>query len=281
MQILKNKKFSDFKNKLESQGINNLYVVSDFDSTLIRPYIDGKFVPSLMGLLRDRNLLPAAWRKKSSEMYNYYVNKAEENSDLPFEERMSMMDEWWSRVYDLLVHYGFRYEYLVNIAHDLRLEYAKGAKEFINWTSEHQVPLIIMSASGLGTDCIEEFIKVRGDFGENIKVISNTLKWDKDGNFTGAEAPFVHSMNKNGELIRKSGVFEKIKNRQLAFLFGDDIGDANMLDGIEADTLKVFMNVKEAEIGPKVKNLFDLVFDLEDSFIDLLQLLNLLDENKR
>jgi HAD superfamily hydrolase (TIGR01544 family) len=281
MQILKNKKFSDFKNKLESQGINNLYVVSDFDSTLIRPYIDGKFVPSLMGFLRDRNLLPAAWRKKSSEMYNYYVNKAEENSDLPFEERMSMMDEWWSRVYDLLVHYGFRYEYLVNIAHDLRLEYAKGAKEFINWTSEYQVPLIIMSASGLGTDCIEEFIKVRGDFGENIKVISNTLKWDKDGNFTGAEAPFVHSMNKNGELIRKSGVFEKIKNRQLAFLFGDDIGDANMLDGIEADTLKVFMNVKEAEIGPKVKNLFDLVFDLEDSFIDLLQLLNLLDENKR
>ena len=144
MKILDNKKFTDFKNRLASQGINNLYLVSDFDSTLIRPYIDGKFIPSLMGLLRDRDLLPDAWRKRSSEMYNYYVNKVEKNPDLPFEERISLMDEWWRKVYDLLVQYGFKYEHIISIAHDLRLEYAKGAKEFIKWSSDHQVPLIIM-----------------------------------------------------------------------------------------------------------------------------------------
>lgn len=281
MKILSNRKFSEFKDKLTSQGIKKLYVVSDFDSTLIRPYIDGKFVPSLMGLLRDRDLLPDAWRKKSSEMYNYYVNRAEKNKDMPFEKRISLMDEWWSKVYDLLVQYGFKYEHIINIAHDLRLEYAKGAKEFIKWTSENQIPLLIMSASGLGTDCIEEFIKVRGDWGENLKVISNTLIWDKDGNFTGAEAPFVHSLNKNGDLIKKSNVYENIRDRELALLFGDDIGDSTMLDGIEVDILKVFMNVKGVEISPRVKKHFDLVFELEDSFFDLIKSLDLLHENQR
>lgn len=281
MKILNKSKFSNFEKNLTSVGTDNLFIVSDFDSTLIKPYIDGKFVPSLMGLLRDRNLLPDAWRNRSSEMYNYYVNKAEENSDLPLEDRMSLMNEWWGKVYDLLVQYGFKYEYIINIAHDLRLEYAKGAKEFLKWSSDHQVPLIIMSASGLGTDCIEEFIKVRADYNENIKIISNTLKWDKDGIFTGAEAPFVHSLSKNGDLIRKSNVYEKIKDRQIALLFGDDLGDATMVDGLNVDVLKVFINVKNVEINAEVENSFDIVFDLNDSFTDLLKILNLLHDNKR
>jgi HAD superfamily hydrolase (TIGR01544 family) len=281
MKVLNKSKFSNFEKNLTSVGTGNLFIVSDFDSTLIKPYIDGKFVPSLMGLLRDRNLLPDAWRKRSSEMYNYYVNKAEKNSNLPFEERASLMDEWWSKVYDLLVQYGFKYEHLINIAHDLRLEYARGAKEFINWTTELQVPLIIMSASGLGTDCIEEFIKVRGDFSENIDVISNILIWDKNGDLEGVERPYVHSLNKNSELIKKHKVYEKIQKKDMALLFGDDLGDSTMVDGLDVDVLKVFINVKNIEIDAEVENSFDIVFDLNDSFTDLLKILNLLDDNKR
>jgi hypothetical protein len=45
--------FSKKLEYLKKQGLNSLYVVSDFDRTLTKAYIENEAVPSLISILRS------------------------------------------------------------------------------------------------------------------------------------------------------------------------------------------------------------------------------------
>ena len=281
MKIINKAKLNAFRDNLLKLGTDQLFIVSDFDSTLISPYANGKYIPSLMGLLREKNLLPDAWKQKSTEMYNYYTKEAEIDGNLTYDKRVELMEEWWSKAYDLLKESGFKYEHILNVAKDQRLKYREGVEDFMKWCQSTAIPFIIMSATGLGSDCIAEFLRVRGDLYENVEIISNNLTWDKSGDFIGAEKPYVHSLNKYGQLIRDNLVYGQVKARKMALLFGDDIGDAQMLSGFDIKTLKVYISSKDDDITRNINKNFDIILEKDDSFNKILELLEIINENQR
>lgn len=76
------------------------------------------------------------------------------------------------------------------------------------------VPLVIISANGLGVDSIRLILEKNDCMYSNIEIVSNRLKWDKEGYFIGAEKPYVHSANKNETVMKELPFYEAIKSRQ-------------------------------------------------------------------
>lgn len=119
-----------------------------------------------------------------------------------------------------------------------------------------------MSAAGLGGEAIEMFFKKEGVTLENISVVANSFKWDKDGYMIKARKPIIHSLNKDETAIHEFPVvYEQIKDRKNILLLGDGPGDPGMSDGFDAENvLKVgFLNEKAEENLEHYKKLYDIV----------------------
>ncbi len=81
---------------------------------------------------------------------------------------------------------------------------------------------------------------------DSIKVVSNFLAFDGDGNVTGIDGEMVHIFNKNENAIHDSPYFKKLEGRGNVVLMGDSMGDLQMADGVpdaDAAVLKIgFLN---------------------------------------
>ena len=108
----------------------------------------------------------------------------------------------------------------------------------------------------------------------NIHIISNTLKFDKNGLFVKVIEPIIHSMNKNETIIKDLKVFKKIKNRKNVILLGDGLGDINMADGFDYNKIiKIgFLNDNiDKKIGFFKEN-YDIII-LNDSLTECINIL--------
>src|SRR4030042_1201827 len=91
--------------KISEQGKAKLHIISDFDGTLTKEFVNGKKVPSIISYLRDGNYLTQDYAEKAHSLYNKY-HPIEINLSIPFEERKRKMLEWWKTHYDLLIKCG-------------------------------------------------------------------------------------------------------------------------------------------------------------------------------
>ena len=60
---------------------------------------------------------------------------------------------------------------------------------------------------------------------ENVKVVSNFLAYDTEGNVTGIAGDMVHIFNKNESAVHDSPYFKKLEGRKNIVLMGDSLGD--------------------------------------------------------
>jgi len=72
--------------------------------------------------------------------------------------------------------------------------------EFLEYLSGEDVPLLIFSA-GLA-NVLKEFLTMHSVFHPNIHVVSNKLNWDDEGNLLPLEGELIHTMNKNGTVLK-------------------------------------------------------------------------------
>jgi len=261
------------KRSIAEDGAEKLHILADFDRTLTRAFVDGKSTPSLISILRDGDYLTPDYAEKAHALYAKY-RIIEGDPKISLEEKKKAMHEWWTVHFDLLIRSGLNKKDLERAIETGKVSFRQGALDLIDLLNVHNIPLVIMSSSGLGGDAIAMYFAKQGRLHDNIHIVSNLYEWDKDGNAVSVKEPIIHSMNKDETAIQNFPVFDQIKNRKNVILLGDSLGDTGMIKGFACDNLiKIgFLNENIEENLEQYKKNYDVLI-LRDSSMEYVNVL--------
>lgn len=251
------------KEKLPIKDLNNYYVVTDFDRTIT----NGSSKTS-WSILSESNMVPKVYVTERQELYDKY-RPIELDNNMNFDERSKLVSEWYKKHIELFIKYHISEELFEKAGSDLRvMDLRPGAKEFLKFLKDQNIPLIIISA-GIG-NFIESFLKKNDCLYDNIYISSNKIIF-KDGVAVGVSENIIHSLNKN-EVSLPSYVKEKIKDRNKSILFGDQISDLNMVDGKKKEVIKIgFYSSRTKNTLEEFSNNYDIVCYDSDNYSELLR----------
>lgn len=253
----------DFEKKLANfrlGGKDKIHVLADFDRTLTKAFVAGVSTPSVISELRKGNYISEEYAQKAQELADEY-HPMEIDPLLSAEEKKEAMQEWWSKHFDLLIESGLNIKHLKQIIDEGKIEFREGIDEFLEMLYKKNIPLIIISSSGLGWDSISMFFEKKDKLYPNIHIISNRYSWDENGNAIGIKKPIIHVMNKDETVLSDFPFFDKIEDRKNVLLLGDSLGDLGMLEGFDYENLikMGFLNESVEENLEGYKEAFDVL----------------------
>lgn len=229
------KKLEKIRNNFIKDGVKKLHILSDFDRTLTTASVKGKLASSLITSLSDK-YLSKTYRKKYRQLYNQYF-PIEINQNIKLEEKKKAMAEWWNKIFDLLIKEGLNKRDLEKFIISQNIKLRDGFDKFISLLKKQNIPLIILSSTGLGKEAISMYLKKENGLSKNIHIISNNFKWDKKGYAIAVKKPIIHAANKDETILKNFSVFPLIKKRKNVILLGDNIEDTSMIKGFAYNNL--------------------------------------------
>lgn len=233
--IFSNKDLFEHKVRvIKSQGINKIHVVSDFDRTLTKCFVDGKKIPSGVALIREGGYLTSEYPGKAFALFDKY-HPIEVDNSLDRDFKFKMMGEWWEEHLKLLIDSGMNKETIDEIISKYPKMFRDGTLEFLDNLNKSNIPLLIFSA-GIG-NLIEGYLKKEDRLTNNIHILSNTFKFNPEGKAVGYENEMIHSMNKSETKIEDPNYKKMIKDRNNIILLGDSIDDLGMVDEKEVNSI--------------------------------------------
>src|SRR3989338_5067846 len=261
------KNLKKLKSHIKKAGYENLHVLSDFDRTLTYGVINGVKTPSIISMLRDGNHLTEDYALKAHALFDKY-HPIEIDPKIQLPKKKKAMQEWWETHNKLLVESGLSKEDLEDIVKNGHVRFREGVPEFLDFIHEHNIPLVVLSASGCG-DAIRLFFQKIGRDYSNILYVTNQFNWDKNGKAVSTNGPIIHSMNKDETIFEKiPKVYKIIKPRRNVLLLGDSLGDLGMIEGFDYKALlKVgFLNFDYDKDLAGFKKKFDVVLEGDGDF---------------
>lgn len=218
-------------------GSQKLHLLSDFDRTLTKPFVNGKPVASLISILGDHGYLSPKYSKKAQEFFDTY-GPIELDPNVPVEEKRIKMKEWWTRHFALLIESGLTKQHIEQAMRARHAELRDGAPEFFKALLERKIPLVIMSSSGLGIESISLFLEHEKMLFPNIHIISNQYIWNPDGKALGVKEPIIHGMNKDETLVSSfPEIYREVHDRTNVIMIGDNDSDLGMITGFDYQNL--------------------------------------------
>jgi len=269
MEIVNKEKLATVKNNIRQAGPYKLHVLADFDRTLTMANVDGKPISSIISVLRDGNYLTPDYAPKAHALFNYYA-PIEKNSNISLNEKKKAMEQWWRKHFELLLQSGLILTDVKKAIESANIQLRPGVDKFFETLQKFQIPLIIMSASGLGTDAINLYLNKLGYLTPNIHIISNVFIWDANGKAISIKEPIVHSLNKDETVVQNyPEIFSEVQNRKNVILLGDNPEDIAMVTGFETENLIKIGFLNEApnpdNLKPYQKN-YDIIITDDGSF---------------
>lgn len=270
--IPKPKRYQKLKAQFKKDGKDSLFVISDFDKTLTYASVNGNKTPSLISLLRDGDHLKADYAGKAHALFDKY-HPIEIDPQISVQEKKKAMQEWWESHTKLLIESGLTKADLKDIIASDRVKFRKGALTFFDFLHEHNIPLIIFSASGCGEAVELLFQHLNKDY-SNMHFVINRFNWNPEGRAVSRKGAIIHSYNKDGAILKKYPLIKTtIADRKNALLLGDGIGDTNMLAHIDYhNAIKIgFFNADADDANYEeskdvYKKNFDLILEGDGNF---------------
>ena len=253
------------KGNMAKAGQETLYVITDFNRTLTKAYVDGEKTPSLISVLRDGNHLTSGYAEKAHALFNKY-HSIEINPDILDVDKRKAMNDWWREHFALLIKSGLKKKDIEDAVNSGKVHIRDRLPEFFSMLYKHKIPVTIISSNGLGGDSISMYLEKEEILFDNIHIISNSYIWDADGNAIGVKEPIIHVANKDETAIRETPVYDIIKDRRNVILLGDSPDDIKMANGLNSDNIiKIgFLNENPEKNLEAYKRDFDVVI-LNDS----------------
>lgn len=146
--------FEKKKQELKKDGKEKLHILTDFDRTLTKAFIDGEKTPSVISILRNENCINEDYSKKAKELFEKY-HPIEINPKINLKEKEKEMKKWWTEHFELLIKSKLNKEHLKLITKSKKIQLRSYVKEFIEILNSKEIPLIILSSAGLGKESIE------------------------------------------------------------------------------------------------------------------------------
>ncbi|MFA6553049.1 MAG: hypothetical protein WCT27_01330 [Patescibacteria group bacterium] len=259
--VIPNQKNLDRKiQAIRQDGPQLLHILSDFDQTLIKAFVNGKIVQSLTVTLRDHSLLTPDYNEKARALAGLYY-PIETDPATPLLEKKQAMHEWWTKIYALMIDSGLTRQHLAKVIELTKARLRAGTSDFFKTLNQHDIPLVIMSATGIGAEAIGMFLEKNGVLLPNVHIIGNNFIWDNDGKAIGVRDPIIHSLNKDETAIQNFPVYKEVKNRKNVLLLGDFIDDLGMVQGFDYDNLISvgFLNDNKEKQLPSYRENFDVI----------------------
>lgn len=258
--------FKDIKKKILSGDFDDFHVIADFDGTLTKGFVDGEKSPSIIAELRNGSYLDDDYAKKAHALFDKY-HPYEIDPDLSTIEKKVKMEEWWRTHFDLLIEKGLSLDDVKRVSESGRVELRNGIEDFLGFLKKRNVPLIIMSASGIG-DVISMYLEKRGLMYNNIHIVSNFYEWDPDGKAIGVKEPIVHSGNKDETTLESLPIYEELKNRKNVLLLGNGMNDLDMIKGFDYENLLNvgFLHVRDEKKLELFRTGYDVVVTDDGNF---------------
>lgn len=222
-------------------GLSKLQVIADFDMTLTKYLVNGRRGQSSHSLLNQGN---PEYDLKRQQLFDYYY-PLEISPTIPLPEKTKLMEEWWEKTHFLLVEGGLSRQAIVESVAGAVIEFRDGVHHLFQYLQDNSVPVLIFSA-GL-SDIIEEVMHQKlGRKFSNVRVVSNKMDFDSDGNLLGFKGKTIHVLNKNehalglssqkpvrdmeNDMLDETDV-SALQRRTNVLLLGDHLGDLGMSDG--------------------------------------------------
>jgi cytosolic 5'-nucleotidase 3 len=265
--IVNPEKFERVKMAIKADGPDKLYVLSDFDGTLIKYFVNGKWVPSLAFILY--NNLESDYACQAQKLHDKYYT-IERDPKVPIKEKKEAMREWWAKHFDLLIKYGLTKKDIENIVNSELVQMREGFPEFNDLLYKNSIPLIVISSGGQGGDAIPKILNKGGGLYNNTRVISNFYNWDEGGKAMSVKLPMIIGMHKDEiPFSNFPEAMSLVKNRRNIILLGDSLDDIDMVTGFENDNIiKIgFLNKNVDENLKNYKKTFDVLI-LNDGTMD-------------
>ena len=244
---------------------DNFYLAIDFDKTITAR-------ESMDSWDSAGNILGEDFKKEAFKNYQKYA-PIELDYTISFEEKEKAMEEWYYAAIGLYYKYNLTKEKLIESIDTSKIIFRKGAKEFLEKMHKHNIPIIILSA-GIG-NVIEQFLKNNNCYFDNMKIISNFLSFDENGNMEKNKKDIIHTLNKNmvGNISEEFAI--ELKNKEYRLLLGDFVEDKKMIAKSEWDkTISIGFLDKNVEMNLETyKENFDVVLtNQEANFIEVTNL---------
>jgi len=254
------------KQKFLKDGSLMIHVLADFENTLTKGIRNGEQAESIFSLLCSYGFLDKEYIRESNEIYEFY-RPIEMNPRIEIDVKKQKIEEWWRKHYNLLIKYGLNFRHLKKIVDDEKILFRDGFGDFLDLLNKKNIPLVIISSSGIGEIILLMLKKFGKDYG-NIFVMSNFFEWDSRGFAIGVKEPIISSWNKNEFTLKSMPVAVELKNRRNVLLLGDNIGDLEMIRGFEYESLLSigFLNLNTGSHLIYFKEKFDVVITGDGTF---------------
>ncbi len=254
-----------FKEAIKSEGARSMHVVADFDRTLTTAFVDGKKVPSQISILRYGNYLTPDYASKARALADKY-RPIEVDLSIPLDKRRKAMHQWWCEHFKLLIESGLNEKDIKSVVESDKIRFREGTSDLLDFLHEKDIPLIILSSCGLGTEAIRLQLARISRAYANIHIVSNVYGWDKNGRAIRVAEPIIHLLNKDEASLKHYSAFEAIKDRKNVLLIGDSVSDVDMIKGFNCrHLLKVgFLNEDAEKNQQEYEKVYDVIV-LNDS----------------
>mmetsp|Transcript_17684 Transcript_17684/g.39765 ORF Transcript_17684/g.39765 Transcript_17684/m.39765 type:complete len:321 (+) Transcript_17684:59-1021(+) len=261
-------------------GKGQVGLLLDFDRTMTKSFLDdGQKSLDCHSILASIPKVTSECKHRMEELMDKYY-PIEIDPHMSKEEKTPHMIEWYLKVNQLLEAQNFTVDDVHNaVAECKAFSLRRGVEDLLRLAITKNIPVIIVSA-GLG-NIIQEVVEQRiwpatgleGSPWQKMRVLSNTLMWDKNGNHTGFSKPLVHVYNKSLKDAPRD-VMLLLRGRDKVVVCGDSTGDLTMADGLNAsDVVKFgFLSEKIEERFPQYKEGFDRVILNDGTFQPVIEL---------
>ena len=254
------KKINELEQKVNK---DNICVFIDYDKTITSSESEDSWATSA-----NKKAMGQEIANDLNKLYEKYA-PIELDYTIDMKEKEKYMLEWYTKSMNLYYTYHLTKEKLKNCVSNSYLKLREGAKDFLSKLYENQIPVIIFSA-GIG-NVIEQFLKEKNCYYNNITIISNFIKFDENGNMIKFSADMIHTLNKNIDKLGDLKVKERIKTKEYRIVIGDLVDDITMMGEYpESKSLKIgFLNKNITENLEVYKKNFDIVLTEANNFYDI------------
>ena len=266
------KKIDELKQKINK---DNIYVFMDYDKTITSSKSEDSWATTA-----NKKAMGKAISNDLNKFYEKY-GPIELDYTIDIQEKEKYMLEWYEKSMNLYYTYHLTKEKLKECIYNSHLELREGVKDFLNKLYNRNIPVIIFSA-GIG-NVIEQFLKEKECYYDNITIIGNFIKFDKNGDMIKFSDNIIHTLNKNIDKLNDDKLKEKIEEKEYRVVIGDLVEDINMMGEYPEDkSLKIgFLNKNVAENLEVYRKNFDIVLTEENNFYDIEKCMSLEDKNKK
>ena len=251
------------KNNLIS--LDKLYIIADFDHTLTT-----KDSQNCWGILSKIPNISPEYIKQSKQNNDYFF-PIEQDETIDYNIKTIMMKNWYEQHIKLLIKYNLQEDDINKISHDNSIILRKGVTDFLKFTNQNNIPVIIISA-GIA-NIIEGTLKKHNCLFNNVYILSNIFKF-QHGTLKALRNSIIHSLNKNKIDIPQK-IKQILKDKDETILLGDNIGDTLMTIKDNKKIIKIgFLNYNDTNKLHTFQKYFDIVYNNDTSFLEIINLIN-------